>query len=91
MVFVRPIEANEWKLYRDLRLSALSESPDAFASTFEGELVRSNGDWESRVAGMATSTYARAFLAFKQGEACGLVWCKSSDAEPGLVEVFQMW
>lgn len=35
MISVRPIEAGEWRSYRDLRLQSLQDSPDAFASTYE--------------------------------------------------------
>lgn len=91
IVFVRPIAANEWRLYRSLRLRALRESPDAFASTYECEAIRSDDDWEARISAAATSTGAQAFFAFHHGEPCGLVWCKSSEAEPDVVEVFQMW
>lgn len=90
-VFVRPIAAYEWQLYRGLRLRALQESPDAFAGTYEHEAIRSDDDWEARVSAVATSTSAQAFLAFQHAEPCGLVWCKSSEAEPAVVEVFQMW
>ncbi len=89
-MFVRPIAANEWRLYRSLRLRALRESPDAFASTYEREAIRSYDDWEARIAAAATSPGAQAFFAFQHGEPCGLVWCKSSEAEPDVVEVFQM-
>lgn len=91
IVFVRRIAANEWRLYRGLRLPALRESPDAFASTYEVEAARSDDDWTARISAAATSTSAQAFFAFQHPEPCGLVWCKSSEAEPGVVEVFQMW
>ncbi|QKK99765.1 GNAT family N-acetyltransferase [Pseudomonas sp. 13159349] len=91
MVFVRPIAANEWRLYRNLRLRALRESPDTFASTYEREATRSDDDWEARVSAVATFTSAQAFLAFQHAEPCGLVRCKASEAEPAVVEVFQMW
>lgn len=77
--------------YRSLRLRALRESLDAFASTYEREATRSDDDWESRVSAVATSTSAQAFFAFQHAEPCGLVWCKSSEAESVVVEVFQMW
>ncbi len=64
-MFVRPIAAHELRLYRSLRLRALRESPDAFASTYEREATRSDDNWEARVSAVATSTSAQAFLAFQ--------------------------
>lgn len=45
MIDVRPLEANEWRLKRDLRLAALKDSPMAFASSFELEVDRSEPEW----------------------------------------------
>ncbi|QHG65885.1 GNAT family N-acetyltransferase [Pseudomonas putida] len=91
MVFVRPLEASEWRVYRALRLRALQDSPDAFASQYEGEAVREDSDWAARVSAAAMSTSVQVLIAFQQTEPCGLVWCKSSAAEPAVVELFQMW
>jgi hypothetical protein len=30
---IRPIESHEWRMYRDLRLRSLTDSPDAFGTT----------------------------------------------------------
>lgn len=73
IVFVRPIAANEWRLYRSLRLRALRESPDAFASTYELEVTRSDDDWAARVSAAATSTCAQAFLLFSTPSL--VAWC----------------
>ncbi|MGJ7551230.1 GNAT family N-acetyltransferase [Pseudomonas alloputida] len=91
MVFVRPLEASEWQVYRNLRLRALHDSQDAFASQYEGEAVREDSDWAARVSAAAKSTGAEVLIAFQQTEPCGLLWCKSSAAEPAVVELFQMW
>lgn len=41
MASERRLGRHEWRVYRDLRLRALSESPDAFGSTSERESRRS--------------------------------------------------
>ncbi|MND99560.1 hypothetical protein D3C80_919470 [compost metagenome] len=71
-MFVRPIAAHEWRLYRNLRLRALRESPDAFSSTYEREATRSEDDWEARVSAVATSTSAQAFFGFSARRALWL-------------------
>lgn len=90
-VFVRPIAARDWPLYRDMRLRALQDSPAAFASTYASEVTRSDDDWAARISAVAASKYAQAFLAFQHAEPCGLVWCKASEAASGVIEIFQMW
>ncbi|WP_432824304.1 GNAT family N-acetyltransferase [Dactylosporangium sp. CA-092794] len=42
---VRPLTADEWQLKRDLRLTALKDSPAAFASTYAREAHRSESEW----------------------------------------------
>lgn len=91
MLFVRPVAASDWRSYRDLRLRALRDSHEAFASTHERESVRADDDWRARVSAVASSSTAQAFFAHWNNEACGLVWCKASDVESSVVEIFQMW
>jgi GNAT superfamily N-acetyltransferase len=49
-ISVRRLEPKDWKLLRDLRLQALSESPSAFGSTYEGERPLAEDDWRERLA-----------------------------------------
>jgi hypothetical protein len=51
---IRTFAENEWAIYKDLRLTALTESPDAFGSTLARELERSDADWASRLALVST-------------------------------------
>ncbi len=48
-VVIRRVAPNEWKLYRQLRLDALRDSPDAFASTLERERAFTRWTWKSRL------------------------------------------
>ncbi|MER7279978.1 GNAT family N-acetyltransferase [Dactylosporangium sp. NPDC000244] len=50
---VRPLTPGEWQLKRDLRLSALKDSPHAFASTWARETKRGEADWRTWPAGGA--------------------------------------
>ena len=45
---IRPLLADDWQLYRSLRLRALRDSPDAFGSTFVAERQRTDADWQAR-------------------------------------------
>ncbi|GAA2627594.1 GNAT family N-acetyltransferase [Dactylosporangium fulvum] len=42
---VRPLTGDDWRLKRDLRLTALQDSPKAFASTFAREVHRTEAEW----------------------------------------------
>jgi RimJ/RimL family protein N-acetyltransferase len=44
---IRHLEADEWRLKRDLRLAALKESPTAFSSSFDREVDRSEEEWRA--------------------------------------------
>jgi ribosomal protein S18 acetylase RimI-like enzyme len=46
---VRRLEADEWKLFREVRLAALRDAPYAFGSTYEGEVGASESSWRSRL------------------------------------------
>jgi ribosomal protein S18 acetylase RimI-like enzyme len=44
---MRLLVPDEWFILRDIRLSALSESPHAFLSTYERERVYGEGQWRA--------------------------------------------
>lgn len=91
MITVRQVVPAEWALYRDLRLQALRDAPDAFGSTYEAEAQRSDELWSARVAAAFDSGRDRVFFARNGAAVCGLVWCKVSATEATVAEVFQMW
>lgn len=91
MISIRPAAAHDWPIYRDARLSALRDAPDAFGSTFAAEAGRTDEAWAARVAAAATSPNDQLLLAFDQEQPCGLVWCKRSAAEPAVTDLYQMW
>ena len=91
MARVRRLGSDEWLAYRDLRLQALSDSPDAFRSTFERESSRPDSEWIARVTSGATSPHDRPLVATEGSELVGIGWGKVLESEPGTVHVFQMW
>lgn len=91
MISVQPAKPDEWTTYRDLRLRALLDSPDAFGSTYEAEATRSDAMWSARIATATSSGKDRVLFAFNRDDACGLIWCKLSSDEPAVAHLFQMW
>lgn len=59
-------EPDGWERLRDLRLTALAESPEAFGSTWAREQGFDEAEWRSRAARPAT------FLASRDGADVGL-------------------
>lgn len=58
MVLVRETVGDDWQALRDIRLEALRNAPEAFASSYERELDRPEAHWRERSARGGT------FLAF---------------------------
>ena len=91
MISVRRFEAVEWRAYRDLRLRALTESPDAFGSKLEYEQGRTDAEWADRLARSADSEESLALLAASDGRPVGLAWGRRSADSVTTVHVYQMW
>ena len=88
---VRPFASHEWRLYKDLRLSALAESPDAFGSTLAAEQDRLDHEWSSRLASGASSGLDLPLVAELDGEPIGLAWGRVDRDDPELAYLYQMW
>ena len=66
-VRVRRADPDEWAAVREVRLAALADAPDAFASTMRREAARGELQWRSRI------TASPWFLAWRAGTPAGLV------------------
>ena len=51
MVLVREATAADWQAWRDIRLQALWDAPDAFASAYADQVTLGEAHWRERVAG----------------------------------------
>src|SRR4030067_246818 len=88
---IRPFESHEWRTYKDLRLRALADSPDAFGSTLAAEQDSSDLDWSSRLASGAGSGLDLPLVAEVDGEPVGLAWGRIDRSDPGLAYLYQRW
>ena len=82
---------DEWMVYRDLRLRALQDAPDAFGSTYAHERQRADGDWHTRLAAGAASSRDCPLVGEVDGEPSGLAWVRLVDEEPAIAHLYQMW
>lgn len=91
MPSVRRLRADEWRAYRDLRLRALADAPDAFGSTLERERQRPDAEWAERVADGADPAWNLPLVAQEGDALVGLAWGRIDPAAPEAVHLFQMW
>ena len=84
MTEVRRIRADEWREWRALRLRALADAPDAFASTLVSAQRQTDGFWQSRVWDNARGETSIGFVAIKGAAWCGMA---SGHFEPGQRDV----
>jgi ribosomal protein S18 acetylase RimI-like enzyme len=88
---VRVFASHEWRSYRDLRLQALAESPDAFGSTLALEQGRTDEDWSARLARGTSSGSDLPLVAEVSGKAVGLAWARISESDHTFANLYQMW
>ncbi len=82
-VSVRALGGEDWQAYRDMRLAALQEAPEAFTGTFAQEEEFAQSLWLTRMQRSAR------ILATVDGVAVGIV--SVGEAEPEVAELFGMW
>ena len=88
---LRRFDPDEWPLYRHVRLRALSDSPDAFGSTFAREAARSDDEWRERLATGAASHGDLPLVAIVDDEPAGLAWGRLDERQPEIAHLFQVW
>lgn len=91
VLVVRQFTADEWPTYRDLRLSALHESPDAYGSIYAAECARADDEWASRLANGVSAPTVLPLVAEFDGEPSGLCWVRIEDTAPDVAHLYQMW
>ena len=89
---VRTFAPEEWQTYRDLRLRALAESPDAFGRTLAEEQHRLDTEWAVRLASGTRSPWDLPLLAEMDSQPIGLAWGRfSNQDDPEVASLYQMW
>jgi ribosomal protein S18 acetylase RimI-like enzyme len=86
MVEIREIGADAWQAIRDIRLAALQDAPDAFASTYEHQVAFGEADWV-RWIGRGCN-----FLAYAPEAGTAPVGIVGGyQADPGTMELISLW
>ncbi|QDO89866.1 GNAT family N-acetyltransferase [Ornithinimicrobium ciconiae] len=85
-ISVRVLEEENWSEYREARLRALKESPEAFVASAEEEESYDEARWRDRMQ------RSRRLLAEQDGALLGVVSVGSHKIEePGVGELFGLW
>lgn len=88
---IRRFDEHEWPIYRDLRLRALADSPDAFGSSYDLEAARGDGEWEARLRDGVRDQHQCPLVAFMKNAPVGLAWARRDAHEHTLAHLFQVW
>ena len=88
---VRSFFPHEWQTYKELRLRALADSPDAFGSTLAGECTRTDAEWARRLQSGIEHPWNLPVLAEVATEPIGLAWGRIEESNPEVANVYQMW
>jgi ribosomal protein S18 acetylase RimI-like enzyme len=85
---IRRVRADEWKALRDVRLAALADSPDAFATTHAEAAGRPDEWWREWARQSAEGADQSMFLAWREREPVGIT---GAFRKAGRVYVISMW
>ena len=88
---IRTFAPHEWGTYKDLRLRALADSPDAFGRTLAEEQSRGDAEWSSRLLSGIESRSDLPLLAEIGEETIGLAWGRIESFNLDVANLYQMW
>lgn len=84
-ITVRALTEDQWEQYRNVRLSALAESPQAFVATLEEEQAYDEEFWRLRMK------RSRRLLAEVDGTPVGVASVGQVSENPDVAELFGLW
>ena len=91
MITIRRIRIGEARLFSELRLAALKESPTAFLTTYESARQRSPESWSEQANTTAAGRDRATFFAFSDDLAVGIAAIYRDGEKTGDGELLQVW
>lgn len=82
---VRLLGDDEWQVYREVRLAALRDAPEAFVARFEDEVSQGEAHWRERMI------RAHRIVAEREDGPVGVVCLGLHNEDPETGEVFGLW
>ena len=90
-ILIRRFIADEWRIYRDVRLRALRDAPDAFGSTYAREAAFDDALWQDRLRTAALAENQLPLIAVQDDVPVGLAWGRQDDDAADVARVYQVW
>jgi GNAT superfamily N-acetyltransferase len=87
-LLIRPLRPDEWMLFRDLRIRAVTDTPDAFGAVPDEVVRRSDDEWRNFTAGFASDGHVL-LVGFVADEAVGTTYARLNDDGTG--HIGAMW
>ena len=84
-ITVRVLSESDWQLYRDLRLRALTESPESFTATLADEADQDEQYWRDRMI------RSQRLVADRGGRSEGIASLAASAENPDASEIFGLY
>ena len=84
------LEPSDWEQYRSIRLASLSDSPDAFGSTFDAENAQDEEHWKTRLQNADPSVNFPA-VAVMNDVTIGIAWGRIEIVPQRIGHIYQMW
>jgi ribosomal protein S18 acetylase RimI-like enzyme len=90
MITCRRATRDDVKLFREVRLHALQDSPDAFGSTYESASARDQASWEEQLFSTVSGEVRNTQFVFSGDECVGLAALYREPDDP-CGEIIMMW
>jgi GNAT superfamily N-acetyltransferase len=84
---IRELRADEWMIWKHLRLQALADAPDAFGDTIDAARQRSDEAWQESILANGASL----FIAEYGAEPVGMVRVGRSASDSSSSWLYSMW
>jgi len=92
MITIRQVRTEDWQLVKQIRLQALSDSPNAFLETVEKAMEMPDDQWLERTRQNAEGLSSTCWLAFLDDQAVGIaVGVRNSRGDSSPPELVSMW
>jgi ribosomal protein S18 acetylase RimI-like enzyme len=90
MITIVRIDRGNALIFREARLRALQESPDAFSASYAREALLTESDWFTRIDRL-NGKLGIGFLAMDENTACGIVAGLLDQEDTGQADLISMW
>jgi dihydropteroate synthase len=87
-VTIRPADREDWRLWRELRLRALADTPDDFGELLASAQQRTDDAW---LASMAREPLRELWIAERDGIPVGMAVLKIRDDDTSRANLYAMW